>query len=138
VVSAAAQERGRVVVSAAEVELPRTRTSAGQARRWLEQQVPAGIAATRTLDDLKLVVTELVENALTHGKGRIVLRLEKRPGVMRVEVCDEGENAAIKIRSHGTEIGGWGLVLVDRLSDRWGAFEGTTHVWAELPTATAG
>lgn len=124
-------------MSAVEVELPRSRTSAGQARRWLEQQVPAGVAA-RAMDDLKLVTTELVENALVHGKGRILLRLETRPDVLRVEITDEGENAAIRIRTHGPEIGGWGLVLVDRLSDRWGAFEGTTHVWAELPTATAG
>ena len=127
-----AAERGRDAVSAAEVELPRDRSCGSRARRWLEQQLPGGIGET-TLDDLKLVTTELVENALIHGRGRIVLRLEARRDAVRVEVTDEGKDAAIAIRTRGVEIGGWGLVLVDRLAKRWGAFEGTTHVWAELP-----
>jgi anti-sigma regulatory factor (Ser/Thr protein kinase) len=119
-------------VSAVEVELPRDRSCASRARHWLEQRVPDGISGD-TMDDLKLIATELVENALVHGQGRIVLRLEARDEVLRLEVTDEGENAAVKIRTYGTEIGGWGLVLVDRVAERWGAFEGTTHVWAELP-----
>jgi anti-sigma regulatory factor (Ser/Thr protein kinase) len=124
-------------VSAAEVDLPRDRSCASRARRWLEQRAPDGIDS-ETMDDLKLVATELVENALVHGRGRIVLRLEERGDSLRVEVTDEGEGVAIKIRRHGTEIGGWGLVLVDRLTARWGAFEGTTHVWAELPLPPTG
>ena len=119
-------------MNAAEVELRRHRGCAGDARRWLEQRIPGSIPR-RTLDDLKLVATELVENALLHGEGRIVLRLKTGTDALRVEVTDEGEDAAVKIRTRGTEIGGWGLVLVDRIADRWGAFEGTTHVWAELP-----
>ncbi len=121
-------------MSTMEVELPRHRGCASQARRWLEQHIPAG-ASRQSLDDIKLVVTELVENAFCHGKGRITLRLETRPSAVRVEVTDQGEGAAIKIDTRGTEIGGWGLVLVDRLAQRWGAFEGTTHVWAELELA---
>ncbi len=129
---AAAQEAGREAVSAVEVELPRDRSCAARARRWLEQHVPEGTSG-RVVDDVKLVATELVENALVHGKGRIVLRLGARTDALRVEVTDEGEGAAIKIREQGEELGGWGLVLVDRVADSWGAFEGTTHVWAELP-----
>jgi anti-sigma regulatory factor (Ser/Thr protein kinase) len=123
------------VVSAAEVELPRDRSCAVRARRWLEQHAPAETPSP-AMDDVKLVVTELVENALMHGKGRIILRLEPRPTALHVEVTDEGEGAAIKIRARGTQIGGWGLVLVDRLADSWGAFEGTTHVWADVPLTT--
>jgi anti-sigma regulatory factor (Ser/Thr protein kinase) len=119
-------------VIAAEVELPRDRSCASRARRWLEQHVPRG-TDSETMDDLKLVATELVENALVHGRGRIGLRLETDGDALRLEVTDEGENAAIRIRTQGKETGGWGLVLVDRVAIRWGAFEGTTHVWAELP-----
>ena len=121
-------------MSAAEIELPRDRSCAMRARRWLEQRAPEATPGA-TLGDLKLVATELVENALMHGKGRIILRLETRPDVLRLEVTDEGENAAIKIRTRGKQIGGWGLVLVDRLASNWGAFEGTTHVWADVPRA---
>jgi hypothetical protein len=28
--------------------------------------------------------------------------------------------------------GGWGLPLVEHLADRWGTFQGSTHVWFEL------
>jgi anti-sigma regulatory factor (Ser/Thr protein kinase) len=85
------------------------------------------------LDDVKLIVTELVENAYRHGSGHIRLTLERQPERVRVEVSDEGEGAAIKIREEGPELGGWGLRLLDKLSLAWGAYEGTTNVWADLP-----
>lgn len=121
-----------MMVAAPEVELPRARTCAVHARRWLEDQV-SGRIDPQAADDLKLVVTELVENAFVHGEGAIRLRLEVRPNTVRVEVTDQGSGAAIQIREQGPELGGWGLKLVDRLASQWGAFEGTTHVWAELP-----
>ena len=31
------------------------------------------------------------------------------------------------------ESGGWGLRIVDEVALQWGCFEGTTHVWVELP-----
>ncbi|HET8979917.1 MAG TPA: ATP-binding protein [Solirubrobacteraceae bacterium] len=115
-----------------EIELPRDRTCAVRARRWLEATAGSHVPS-EALDDAKLVATELVENALIHGAGKIWLRLDIAGDRLRLEVTDEGQGAAIKIREQGPELGGWGLVLVDRLATRWGAFEGTTHVWAELP-----
>lgn len=120
------------MIGAIEVRLPRDRSCAGRARRWLEDHVPPD-ADPQAVEDLKLVATELVQNALVHGRGDIRLRFEARhPDVLRVEVTDQGRNAAIAIREQGAQAGGWGLLLVDRLSADWGAFEGTTHVWAEV------
>ena len=31
-----------------------------------------------------------------------------------------------------TDVGGWGLHLVQTLSNRWGVHEGSTHVWFEI------
>jgi hypothetical protein len=31
-----------------------------------------------------------------------------------------------------TEPGGWGLHLVEALTQRWGVFDGSTHVWFEI------
>lgn len=117
-----------------ELQLPRSRDCGARARRWLEQELGHRLDA-RVLEDLKLVVSELVDNAFLHGRGRIRLRVTPRRDRVRVEVVDEGRGAAIKIRRDGPDIGGWGLKLVDRLTTRWGAYEGTTHVWAELSTA---
>ena len=119
---------------AKEIQLPRDRTCAVRARRWLEANAPAHVAGD-ALDDAKLVATELVENALVHGEGEIRLRLDVLGDRLRIEVTDEGKHAAIKIREQGPQLGGWGLVLVDRLAAAWGAYEGTTHVWAELLSA---
>jgi anti-sigma regulatory factor (Ser/Thr protein kinase) len=132
----------------AELELPRHPRCGARARRWLEQQIGHS-ADESTLDDLKLVATELVDNAYLHGRGRIVLKLLRTTDAFRVEVIDQGEAAVIEIREAAAEQaaeqpagpacaerleeGGRGLMLVDAISSAWGAYEGTTHVWAEVP-----
>lgn len=112
-------------------DLPRAPTCAVLARRAIESAA-GELLSDRALDDLRIVTTELVDNAYLHGDGDIELRLHRRDDRLLVEVIDEGSGQAIKIREEGAEIGGWGLMIVDRVAERWGAFEGTTHVWAEL------
>jgi anti-sigma regulatory factor (Ser/Thr protein kinase) len=114
-----------------ETRLPRTRECAAIARRLVEEHL--GAAPNQRLDDLKLVVTELVDNAYLHGRGEIALMLRTNGLFVRVEVVDEGRGAAIRIRDRpADEAGGFGLKLVEQLSTAWGAYEGTTHVWAEV------
>ena len=88
-----------------------------------------------TLQDLKLVVSELVDNAFVHGQGTIHLRVEQRADTMLIEVMDEGQGASVKIRKLGVRGGGHGLRLVDHLCSAWGSLAGFTHVWAELALA---
>lgn len=117
-----------------DAELPRERICAAMARQVVEERYQQRLDRD-TLDDLKLVVSELVDNAYVHGTGRIRLKVGEDDGRVKVEVMDEGENAAIKIRRLGARGGGHGLRLVDHLCSEWGAFEGSTHVWAvvDLP-----
>jgi anti-sigma regulatory factor (Ser/Thr protein kinase) len=112
-----------------ELELPRNRSCAVAARRFVERAVGAMLSGER-LDDLKLVVTELVENAYVHGRGEIVLRLRPRRDAVRVEVVDQGRGARVGIREQNRDPGGWGLRLVDQLAESWGVHNGITHVWA--------
>lgn len=112
-----------------ELELPRNRGCAVAARRFVERAVGAMLSGDR-LDDLKLVVTELVENAYVHGRGQILLRLKPRRDAVRVEVVDQGRGATVGIREQGRVPGGWGLRLVDQLTESWGVHSGITHVWA--------
>jgi anti-sigma regulatory factor (Ser/Thr protein kinase) len=87
----------------------------------------------RQLEPVVLTVSELVSNALKHGRGVIELRLSRAPDRVRVEVIDEGTGAMTAIRRRpGDAHGGWGLRIVDDLALVWGCHEGTTHVWAEL------
>jgi anti-sigma regulatory factor (Ser/Thr protein kinase) len=88
----------------------------------------------RTLADLTLLVSELVTNSVIHGgapREPIDVRVEVGPPV-RVEVVDRG-NGFATARHESDELGGWGLLLVEELSERWGISRGrTTRVWFEL------
>jgi anti-sigma regulatory factor (Ser/Thr protein kinase) len=91
----------------------------------------------RLLEALRLLVTELVTNSVSHGGAGAddTLRLEvslSREAV-RVEVSDLGpgfEPASVK--SDESPRTGWGLVLVERVSDRWGVRQRGRCVWFEI------
>jgi anti-sigma regulatory factor (Ser/Thr protein kinase) len=120
-----------------ELELPRAAEAGRHARRFLEAHYRGALDGG--FDNAALVVSELVNNAFLHGSGRIVLRTALLDGALRVEVTDEGEGNAPGIREQQeSAIGGWGLRIVDTMSLRWGAYEGTTTVWAELPLRAPG
>jgi anti-sigma regulatory factor (Ser/Thr protein kinase) len=117
-----------------EIELPRASDAGSRARAFIARRF-AGQIGARALDDVKLVTTELVNNAVVHGEGRIMLRAGLADDALRVEVIDEGSGNAPRIREEADGPGGRGLRIVDALAVRWGTFEGTTHVWADLPVA---
>ena len=121
------------MTAAKHLRIPRESDCAARGRRWIEQQAEGQLSES-TLNNVKLVATELLNNAYLHGRGRIELLLERRGDRVRVEVIDDGQGAAVKIKKNSSaDRSGWGLRIVDRLSMSWGAYEGTTHIWAELP-----
>ena len=114
------------------VELPRDRTAARRARCLLEE-LSAGAVDQGTLDSAKMLVSELVNNAVVHGQGTITLRASLDEDRVDVEVIDEGSGFERVIREDEFDrLGGWGLQLVEAESARWGVHEGTTHVWFEI------
>jgi anti-sigma regulatory factor (Ser/Thr protein kinase) len=85
--------------------------------------------------DAKLLVSELITNAVKYGSGGAVTLevVSEGPEHMRVDVSDDGVGFVPVARSRpATEVGGWGLHMVESVSDRWGVHEGSTHVWFEL------
>src|SRR3954469_9684732 len=93
----------------------------------------------QTLEDARLLVTELVTNSVRHGDGETVrVILDRRaPDHLRCEVVDDGSGfLPIARPANSDQDGGWGLHLVERLARDWGVREGSTHVWFELaPTS---
>jgi anti-sigma regulatory factor (Ser/Thr protein kinase) len=92
-------------------------------------------------DDLLLLLTELVTNAVRHGDAGpdrpLNVTLERRPRCVRVEVVDPGAGFVPRPPRAPDGSGGWGLVLVERIAERWGvspALPGTC-VWFELRLA---
>jgi anti-sigma regulatory factor (Ser/Thr protein kinase) len=115
-------------------ELPRSPDAGRHARVFLDRRYAERVDG-RTLADARLIATELANNAVVHGEGRITLCAELVADALRVEVVDEGTGnvPAIREEAEPDGFGGRGLRIVDELSSRWGVFEGTTHVWADVP-----
>lgn len=117
-----------------QTDLPRAPQAASHARAFVRRHFGADLSDD-AFRNVLTVLSELVNNAVVHGEGRITLKAQLSGGSLRVEVVDEGTAQAPAIREQGADDeGGWGLRLVDRLSARWGAYEGTTHVWADIST----
>ena len=123
---------GNVVGVWIQTELPRSPVAAAQARTLLDE-LSAGTLDTTQLDRSKLLVSELVNNAVRHGRGKITLRVGVNQDRLRADVIDEG--SGFERVTHDISpghLGGWGLILVEAESTRWGVCEGATHVWFEV------
>jgi anti-sigma regulatory factor (Ser/Thr protein kinase) len=122
-------------MTALELELPGDNGAPALARRAVEERVDHGYDDEQT-GTLLLLVTELVTNAVLHAGAPgspVLLRVTVAAQHLRVEVHDRGPGFEMhKPKPRGSS-GGYGLFLVERMSDRWGVSrEGDTYVWFEL------
>jgi anti-sigma regulatory factor (Ser/Thr protein kinase) len=115
------------------IEIERDSQAPAMARRAIERfgdGLDPGI-----VPDARLLVSELITNSVKYGGDgsvELILRSEK-PKHIRVEVVDQGVGFIPTARDRPmTEVGGWGLHLVEVLTERWGVHEGSTHVWFEI------
>jgi anti-sigma regulatory factor (Ser/Thr protein kinase) len=115
-----------------ELELPRDVLAPRVAREHIAQWFASTLDVT-VRETATLLSSELVTNAVRHGEGAIQLKADLNDVRLLVEVIDEGGGLERALREHNLEnVEGYGLRLVHRESSRWGAREGTTHVWFEL------
>ena len=118
-----------------ELRLPSSAQAAGMARQAI---YPLRRAAPDVVEDVLLLVTELVTNSYRHAgvsrDGWIDLHVTARRECVRVEVRDQGPGFQVAVRMVGADVsGGWGLHLIDHLTNRWGvAHDGCTCVWFEI------
>jgi len=117
---------GRHAVTAA---LAETLHSAGSEDRAVDQEL---------VYEAGIVATELLSNAATACRSRIVLRLEVHHGSIRIEVYDDGPGAPVERRVSADEVGGRGLRIVDALSTSWGTIPRPLGkwVWSEMSVAS--
>jgi anti-sigma regulatory factor (Ser/Thr protein kinase) len=117
--------------------LPKSSSSPAQARRTIDRLT--GQVGEHTLSDVRLMVSELVTNAVEHvdADGEIELRVDLRPELLRVEVVDPGAGFTPRPRHSGSRPdSGWGLHFIARLADRWAVEpDGRNRVWFELGRA---
>lgn len=111
-----------------------------EARRALlagDNSIPAAIR-----EDILLLTTELVTNAVRHGgvgpEQSLSTEVRWWPGRVRVDVTDPSPASDFGARSQESGEGGWGLYLVDQIAHRWGIKRtpSSTKVWFELRPET--
>ena len=122
-----------------EYRLPHDTTAAAKARGKVEEELISLLSPHR-LDDSRLMVTELVSNAVRHAPsepdGGIILEIEREPGVVRIIIRDGGSHMDLNEPTFHTQSDGhFGLFVVDRLADEWGfSIDGDKGVWFEVET----
>ncbi|MEX2552494.1 MAG: ATP-binding protein [Actinomycetota bacterium] len=97
---------------------------------------------SETFEDVRLLVSELVTNSVRHSGLRsgddvrvgFVVRMNK--SCLRVEVADAGKGFEKTVTpAMPDQQSGWGLQIVERLSDRWGVggeSDAGSTVWFEI------
>jgi len=123
-----------------ELRLAERNTSAALARQFTRSTLATWhgggpVEGDVGTEDIVLVVSELVTNALLHGHGTPVVRLFDGGDHVRVEVCDD--SPLLPVSHRVTPTSGLGLRVVEQLSSAWGASRRDRGkvVWCELPTA---
>jgi anti-sigma regulatory factor (Ser/Thr protein kinase) len=94
----------------------------------------------RIVDDVALIASELVTNALRHGGGVRCVSLIRSHDHVRLEVSDSNTSPPIARSAGDADTGGRGIAIVALLSERWGVeaqAEGKT-VWAQIATSPSG
>ncbi|MFF2768365.1 SpoIIE family protein phosphatase [Streptomyces bacillaris] len=106
----------------------------GRARR-LARRALSRWGLEELSDEVELLVSEVVTNAVRYAERPVTLRL-LRTDILRCEVGDDSPQLPRQRRARETDEGGRGLFLVNRLARRWGATRLSTGkvVWFEMAT----
>jgi anti-sigma regulatory factor (Ser/Thr protein kinase) len=129
-----------VSTSASTSTVVRRRDAALLARQYARAQC-AGHTPPTLVEDVELVVSELVTNAMRHGRGQITMHLEVAPDRVVVGVQDQGAGQPSPREPDATDVNGRGLALVALLATEWGvrpAPTGGKVVWCVLTPAVSG
>lgn len=107
----------------------------GIARRFVDQALERWDCG-EVLDNVRLLVSEVVTNAVLHAGSEIELAVELRPFTVRVSVADGSDAQPTRRLARTDEESGRGLELVDVLAQSWGVEPrpgGGKIVWFEVP-----
>ena len=124
-----------------ELRLAPEAAAVGEARRALDRL--ASFLLPAKLEDARLVVSELVTNSVRHGglspDDQISLSVRASGGSVRGRVCNpqRGFEKPWELGPRPDMTGGWGLSIVEKISDRWGIErngkrQALVCVWFEL------
>jgi len=104
--------------------IPFSAESAGQVRHALESWLAQRGSASHVVDDVRLVATELVGNAVRHAlprdDGTVLVCWEAEDSTLVLSVCDGGGSSEPQqLDASPYDDKGRGLAIVDALSSTW-------------------
>lgn len=111
-----------------------------QARGFTAETLAAWALPAALARDAILLVSEMVTNAIVHGRAPIQLRLRRAPSSLLLEVSDTATAVPRKLRPTPEDVHGRGLQLVAIMADQWGTrpIRDGKSVWCELAYARYG
>ncbi len=114
------------------MRFPPTPSSVGTARQFIRKNL-AGLPDD-TVEAAVLMTSELVTNAVVHGRTRGEVSVKVGEGSLRVAVRDESKRLPVEESQCQLDEHSRGLVIVSELSDRWGVVENLVgkSVWFTL------
>lgn len=118
--------------------LPVESAAAGVARGFVRDRMAEWASPSpegHFVDDMMLVTSELVTNAVLHGRGPIELSVALDDDIAEVTVTDTGGGHPRLRPGDDAAEHGRGLVLVDALVDDWGvrhAGDGGPDAWTSV------
>ncbi|MEW9264547.1 ATP-binding protein [Kineococcus endophyticus] len=107
-------------MSYAHRDLPRRLSAVGMARHWATEHC-ADALSEQGQAVLELLTSEVVANAVLHGREPLTLTVQCEPGEVTVEVTDASPDLPVLKQVAAEATGGRGVALVDALAQRWGA-----------------
>jgi anti-sigma regulatory factor (Ser/Thr protein kinase) len=109
-------------------------TSVRVARAFVQARCAAVGLSDERCDDALLLTSELVTNAVLHGRSDVCIELGVDDDRLRIAVLDENSRHPVPVVEDPNALDGRGLALVDALSVRWGVEERPMGkaVWFEL------
>lgn len=117
---------------------PASTSSIALARNAVSDRLADDVTSS-VVDDVRLMVSELVTNAIVHARSACTVTLRMDDAGIRVEIGDGCPQTPTIRRPTPGEPHGRGLLIIDSLADRWGVDGGGAGktVWFELRTAPA-
>jgi anti-sigma regulatory factor (Ser/Thr protein kinase) len=121
--------------AAASLHLPPEPASAARARRFIVDLCKATRMPAELCETAALLVSELVTNAVIHGKTSATIEVHRPPDTLRVSVRDDNPVLpAIGDHPKLTAESGRGMQIVSVLADAWGVEKlgSGKAIWFEL------
>ena len=110
-------------------------TSVGAARRFVRDVLMSRQVADPVVDTVELLTSEVVTNAIIHGRSGPLLAVLVNEHAIRVAVGDVSPEVPVRRLSRVDDVSGRGVVIVEELASAWGVERernGDKRVWFEV------